>query len=368
MPIKILHIGHASSPERASAIHVKGIVDQIMKYTDFNNVILSCTKPKKGYYSSNIPIYIYNYLNYLDTPKMRKIIEVIMDKEKPDLIIGHSFSQVAIPLNYACIVRDVPAIAVIWGYYDCIYNKKLVKSYNNNLLAINKLNYLACTNTWLNAHAIDTYGIDKDDFIETGPSINLKQYKDHLPSTKKPVLLLAKPRSEAPIYGSLSLAFKRFPNLEVHAFAVSDGISLAKKFNVYNKVIYHKYPQPQDKFAELIKKCNIVYTSTGDPGTGPTALQASYAGCINIMRRCSSSIGVFEDKKNVIMCTPKVEDVKKKLIYSIQNMKKLCKRFKNNNRHLIKYDAENTWKILYNGILSCLEGKKTKIIPTRKIK
>jgi len=41
----------------------------------------------------------------------------------------------------------------------------------------------------------------------------------------------------------------------------------------------------------------------------------------------------------------------------------LCKHFRENNKHLIRYDKENTWKNLHKALLDCLEGKKEKIIP-----
>jgi len=363
--VKILHIGHTYTP------HVYDVIEQIENHTDFYNAVLSCQTKQlfPNYFPKHIPIYVHNYLDYLDTPKMRSAVDSVLSIEKPDIIIGHSFSQVAVILNYALTVMNVPAMAFIWGRHDCIKNFKSDGSkrlYYNNLTVLKKLNYLVCTNRWLNLQAVKGYGITLDDFIDACPPVNLAQYTDHIPDTSYPKLLLGKPRGDKFIYPCLYNAFKLFPKLEVHAFNSPSGISLAKKFNVYKKIIFYKSPQTQDNFSNIIKKCNIVSTITGDPGTGGTAMQATYAGCINLMRRCQSSKWMIEDNINAIMCIPKVKDVQKKLFYIIKNLSALSKKFKNNSRHLIKYDRENTWQNLYKGIINCLEGKKEKIFPTAK--
>jgi len=360
--VKILHIGHTNTP------HVHDVIQQIDEHTDFQNALLSCQTEEFVPYElfKRIPVYVYNYLDFVDTPAMRSAVDNVLKAEKPDLIIGHSFSQVAVIMNYVLSVTNVPAMSFIWGSSDCVKSFKnaiFTRIYYNNLTVLKKINYLVCTNRWLNLQAVNSYGITLDDFVEAGPPVNLAQYTNHIPDTSKPRLFLAKPRCEKYIYACLPAAFKQFPKLEVHAFRVPKSIVLAKKVGVHNQVRFHNYPQTQENFANMIKYVNIVHTITPDPGTGGTAVQATYAGCVNLMRQCQSSKWMIEDGINAVMCRLNVPDVMQKLFYSVQNMPKLCQRFRENSRHLIRFDRENTWKNLHKAILNCLEGKKGRITP-----
>lgn len=360
--VRVLHIGPVGTP------HVCDVIEQIKKYTDFHNAVLS---PKPEMYMpkdffSDVPVYVYNYLDFLDNAKMHSFVNSVLETEKPDIIIGHSFSQVAIVLNYALTVRLLPAMAFIWGYTDCVKNfsnELFKKIYFDNLRVLSKINFLLTTNPYLIGEGVRGYRISQEDFAGACPPVNLAQYTDHIPDVSAPRLLLGKARCEKYIYASLPIAFKQFPKLEVHAFRNPIGISLAKQVGVAKRVRFHPYPLYQESFANLIKKCNIVHTITPDPGTGGTAVQASYAGCVNLMRRCVSSKGMIEDQKNAIMCNMNVQDVTSKLLYSIKYLPQLCKRFKENNKHLLIYDRENTWKVFYKAMMDCLDGKKGKIVP-----
>ena len=360
--VKVLHIG------TTTLAHIWEVIKQIEEFTDFKNVILS---DSAYIYSDNskrfpnIPVYVFDHKHNFDQKAMEKFISVLINKEKPDLIIGHSLFEVSVLLKFALTISNVPGIGVPWGVHDFIQRKNQRAIFLNNLSVIKHLNFLAETNSALISLAANTYGITQTDFIFTGTAIDLEQYTNHVPDTTIPKLLLAKPRCERYIYESLPAVFKKYPKLEVHAFTNDQGCSLAKQLGVYNKIIYHNYPLPQKDFANLIKKCNIVHTITGDPGTGGTALQASYAGCINLMRRGSYSLGILDDRVNAIWCERSTKDVTNKLLYSIKNLTVLCNEFKKNNKHLIKYDQLNTWKHLYQGMQDCLSGKKGKIISSK---
>lgn len=360
--VKLLHIG------TTTLAHVWEVIKQIEQFTEFKNVILS---DSSSIYSDNakrfpnIPVYVFDHKHNFDQNAMQNFVIKLIDKEKPDLIIGHSLFEVSTLLNFAITISNVPGIGIPWGVHDFVQKRGQNIIFLNNLDVIKKLNFLAETNSVLINIAVNTYGIKQSDFIFTGTAINLAQYTNHKPDTSAPKLLLAKPRCEKYIYGSLPQVFKAYPKLEVHAFINDAGCSLAKQLGIYNKIIYHKYPLSQEEFAKLIKKCNIVHTITGDPGTGGTVLQAAYAGCVNLVRKGSYSKGILDDRINVIMCEQSTKDVTNKLLYSIKNLGVLCREFKENNKHLLKYDQLNTWKYLYQGILDCLSGKKGKIISSK---
>jgi glycosyltransferase involved in cell wall biosynthesis len=362
--VKILHIGPTFAPPMCD------IIRQIKEHTDFQNVVISNNAerfPMPGFVFSNLPIYIYDYTkDYAETPQMRAFVSKVLEIEKPDIIIGHCFSETAIILNYALTIKNIPAMAFIWGNGCFIKNFKspLYKQiFFDNLKVLKKLNYILITIQPIRDICAANYGIQQSDFAFVGPPISLAQYTDHVPNTSSPVLLLAKPRGDKFMYENLPKVYKRFPKLTVHAFHVYPGITLAKQLGLYNKIIFHDY-MPQTDFSALIKQCNIVFTITGDAGIGGTALQASYAGCVNLMKQLGTSAGVLDNNINAIMCKPKPADVLSKLVYSIQNLPELCKRFKENNRHLIKYDQENTWNALRIAISDCLSGIKGKIVPT----
>lgn len=360
--VKILHIGPTRTP------HTCDVFKEIKDRTDYKNVVISYSAEKimSDDFFSDIPVYVYDYLDFIDTPKMREFVNKVLQIEKPDIVVGHCFSQTAVLMNYLLSVLDVPAISFIWGTACCIKNlrdPRFKKIFFDNLAVLKKTNFLLTTNKALTNMCISNYGIQRADFAITCPPVNLAQYTQHIPDVSRPKLLLAKCRYEQFVYPNLPEVFKLFPSLEVHAFRVSAGVSLAKKYGVYKRIIYHD-TLPQDKFAALIKKCNIVHTITPDPGTGATAMQASYAGCVNLMRRCCTSAGMIEDNVNAIMCNPNVVDVREKLIYSIKNLSALCSKFKKNNAGLIQYDRENTWGEFQRAVLECLNGTKGKIAPT----
>lgn len=364
--IKILHIGPIFAPPMCDVIR------QIKEHTDFSNTIISNNSTKfimpEGFFSDDMPIYVYPYdKECTESLQMRTFVDNVLSIEKPDIIIGHCFSETSIILNCALTIRNVPAMAFIWGNGCFIKNfghPLYKKIFFDNLTVLKKLNYILITIQPIIDICATNYGIKQSDFAFAGPPINLAQYTDHIPNTSKgPVLLLAKPRGDIFIYENLPILFDRFPNLIVHAFRFEPGITLAKKFKVHKRVIWHNLLS-QKNFSELIKQCNIVFTITGDAGIGGTAIQASYAGCINLMKQLATSAGVLDNNINAIMCKANPLDVLHKLVYSIQHLPGLCRRFKTNNKHLIKYDQENTWKGFYQALLDCLEGRKGKIVPT----
>lgn len=364
--VNILHIGRTDTP------HVCDVIAQIKEKTDFKNSLISCKIPKymPDAFYADIPTYFYNYLEYADTQSMRAFVDNVVKTEKPDLVIGHSFSQVAIIMRYLLTVHDVPAMAFIWNPLDCIHDVRHPRTrniYANNIKALEKINYLLTTNIALTNCSIRDYRTCKEDFVDTCPPVNLAQYTEHIPNVAVPKLLLAKGRCEQYVYTGLPYVLRRFPNLEVHAFYRTMGIALARKAGIYNKIIFHNFPLPQTEFSDLIKQCNIVHTVTPDAGTGNTALQASYAGCANLMRRCDLSAGILDDRKNAIMCMLTTADVTKKLVFCIKHVKELCAMYKENNKGLIRYDRETTWKALYQAILTCLDNKKGKILAGKHV-
>lgn len=356
----ILHIGPTYTP------HVHDVVEQIDQNTDFKNVLISCQKKQlfPGYFPDHIPIYFYNYLDQIETQGMKDVVARVIQQENPDLVIGHSFSESAGILNYVLETTRLPAITFIWGRHDCVKSSKRKLMYNRNINVLRKINYIACTNEWLNVQATHAYGITLNDFVEACPPVNLAQYTDHIPDVSRPRLFLAKPRGDKFILGCLPHMMKKYPKLTVSVIRTPYNTTTLKRLGIANKVRFYAFPQTQHAFANIIKQSNIIHTITGDPGTGATALQASYAGCINIMRKCESSAGMLDEGTNVVMSRPNVKHVKRALNYSIKNLKKLCYKFKENNKHLLRYDRERTWKHLYAAIQECLSNTKTKISPT----
>lgn len=355
--VNILHIG----PTRDA--HVAEMIKQIKEKTNFNNVILS---PSKQHYWSENDYYstIKTHVCEGFTTNMKEVVDKVLNEEKPDLIIGHSLSEVATIMSYILSVYNKPSLVTIWGSHDCIKslrNNITRARFTNNSDLVKKVNFILATNKVLIQECIRTYKIENSDFVEALYPINLNQYTAHVPNTARPKLLIGKSRGEEFLLPGLPKIFKLFPKLEVHALELPKSVEYAKKLGIYNRIMYHKYPLSQEDFSNMIKSCNIVYTLTGDPGTGATSLQVSYAGCVNLMRRCTTSRGILEDLKNVIMCNTNITDVMNRLSYSIRNLDMLCKRFKQNNAHLIKYDKEKTWNVLYSGMLACLEGKKERI-------
>lgn len=349
---KILHIGGANSP------HVLGIMEQIKRYTNFQQVLVSyptnireADKPLL----QDIPIYYYNYPMFFtskvlpieEEKKLRSFVKNIVKKECPDIIQGHYLSKCAVITS--CFIEESkrPGIVNPWSVWDIPTNNNMKK---RNGKCIQLCSYVMCNHPRFLANLLQFFKQPNSKKIFAGPPIRLHLYEDSKPDTSVPKLLIARRHYQDILMKALPRVFSEYPELQVTAWATFDSdttkiISLTKALGIFDKINFMYETLPQEQFASIIKQHNIVRTMAPDQGNSGTTMQAAYFGAVTLVNKTPWDF--LKDGVNVIKCDLTVKDMEAKLLYSIKNIKTLCPMFKKNNAVLKSWDAKETWKNLY---------------------
>jgi len=344
---KILHIGGINSP------HVNGIIEQIKQHTKFEQSVISYPanflKEYNEKFFANIPIYYYNYPMFFNNKKMdskeaKKMIaftKTVIRKEQPDIIHGHYLSKCAVPLYCAVVVSKKPGIVVPWSTWDITTKKYMAVKIKT---CLNVCSYVMCNNTKFLNTLLETYKQPPSKGIFSFPPIRLYLYKNTPPNTDIPRLFITRSYKQEVFLTALPKIIAMFPNIKITALSPPAAMNLAKKLGIYNKINFLSDMQTQEDFAKTIQQHNIVRSMAPDHGTSSTTIQAAYSGAVVLSHK--SSWSHLKNNINLLECDLTVEDIQKKLIYAIKNLKTLCPMFKKNNAFLKNWDANVTWKNL----------------------
>jgi hypothetical protein len=348
---KILHIGGVDSP------HVVGIVEQIKNLTNFEQSIISYPANIHVFNVTilkDIPKYYYNYPKFfknkpIDVKEHYKLIKFVRNlivKEKPDIIHGHYLSKCSTIMYYCQYYSKKPGIVSPWATWDMPRNAHMLFK---NKHCLTNCKYVMSKNMEFLYALLDFFKQPRSKAIFAGPPINLTAYSNHIPSTNCPTIYIPRNYYQGIIVKSLVSVLSQYPNIKITALSPNSIIQLSKHLGIYDKINFLPRMLSQTEFSEMIKAHNIIISMAPDGGTSSTTIQAAYSGAVTVVpinRKWDSN--TFIDNKNVLKCQVTVQDITKKLIYAIDNLKDLCIKFKKNNDFLYKWDASSTGKNLIN--------------------
>jgi len=354
---KILHIGGVNSP------HVTGILEQIKQYTNFEQCVISYPTTIKDYDKKlfmGISTYYYNYplffknkpINAVESKKLEKFIAKVIAAEHPDIIHGHYLSKCAMPMYYAIVYSNKPGIVVPWSIWDIAQNSHM---FSRIKACLNACSYVMCNNTKFLNVLLDAYSQSRSKGIFSFPPVRLYLYKNAVPNTHVPRLLITRTHYQAAFFSILPKIIKMFPNIEITSLSPGNIVQLSKKLGIYNKITFLPSMLTQEDFAKTVQNHNIVRSMAPDHGTSSTTIQAAYSGAVVLSHK--SSWSYLKNNVNIIECDLTVEDIQNKLIYAIKNLKTLCPMFKKNNAFLKGWDADVTWKNLLTAYSTMLKGR-----------
>lgn len=353
----ILHIGGVNSP------HVLGIVEQIKKYTNFKQVIVSYPAIPKEFdmnLINDIPQYFYKYPAFFTPKKVPKaayadlagFVCSVIKKEKPDIIHGHYLSKCAFIMYYFMVYSKKPGIVVPWSTWDIPNNKEM---FARNKACLDSCRYVMCNNRKFLTALLSKLNQPQNKGLFSFPPIRLFLYPNRIPNTDVPRLLITRKHYQDVFFKALPSVIKMFPNIEITALSPPSSIELAKKLGIHSRIKFLDDMVSQEEFAKLIQQHNIVRSMAPDHSTSSTTIQAAYSGAVTLVHK-SVWDDTFVDNVNVLKCDMTIADLQNKLIYAIKNLPELCTKFKQNNAFLKDWDAEVTWNNLHEAYCKMLAG------------
>ena len=313
---KILHIGGSDSP------HVLGIVEQIKKYTDFDQAIVSYNfvRPDEVLLEK-IPVYPYDYRGFFTNPNGRNnnralvnFLEGVIEEEHPDIIQGHYLSQCALPMSYAMLISKKPGIVSLWSTWDIQHKKTL---FENNKQCIDLCSYVMDTLEGFLYECLRVYGAPMEKALNSAPPVRLHFYKDCVPDTSNPRIYIPRNYYQNLIFEALEAVLRFHPNIEVTALSPNSIINWTKKHGIINKINFLSRLLTQEEFAEMINRAQYNYIhGSRYYGTSSTTMQSAYFGAVTITHRSHWAQEWFKDEVNTLECDLTAHSISSRLMYS----------------------------------------------------
>jgi glycosyltransferase involved in cell wall biosynthesis len=291
---------------------------------------------------------------------MYKLIDTIIQKEKPNIIHTHFLIFSCLPAYYAASKYNLPLFSSAWSK-RAITNDRVLKIRLSNLLK--KTSYLVMNSLLLYNEMESMYGLNGIKWLPINPPIDLSPYhEEQVKDLSVPKILSARAMREA--YHQ-DLLIKSIPkilekNNKTQITIIigqsarhgkryfNEMVDLSKRVGVYNKCTFIDRGLSQQDFTNLIKAHNIVYAVAEDMGTSGTVIQAAYSGAITIIQNSFVDLSLLRPSENVLHTFVRPRDVEKVLCHSVMNLKTIQPVLYKNNRKLKSQSAEYTCSILTN--------------------
>ncbi len=366
---KILHIGGSHSAHVADLVKEldkRGYSQCVFSYNGYNIL------PK------HIPVYFFPYNRAYpdkvlldDAKKINRILHVIFNKEKPDIIHGHFLLFSCVALLLSSKIKKLPLIITPWNITRDIKSTGLLRS--RLAACFSMANDILLPGKFLFDRLKSSFGVLKDKrYTEWRLPLDLSEYHDMLlPSDKFlcPKILSARVCSpdhyQDLLIKALPSLIKKYKNLTI-TFIIGQHapqgkkyfnylISLAKKLNVMKFCTFVGKSLSQENFSKLIQQHNIVFSLAEDAGCSQTNIRSAYSGAVTIIQKCDNEL--LQQNKNVLMTNCTQNSVNYILDYAIKNLMVIGPSFFTANRILRKQSVENIFTNLTNVYDGYSDGK-----------
>ena len=292
--------------------------------------------------------------------KLEEFLRLVFDKEKPDIVQGHSLLYSCVPVWMAKRKFAISTIMLPWSPETLRISDPLVATYCQR--CIDTLDYFmhGLPNIFRDFQSRFA-NLPDEKYVVFRPLIDLAPYKAWRQVTSSPKILSARVMGE---YYRQDLLVKALPSV-IHEFPDTQVtliigqnpdqgrpyfekmIRLARELRVEKHCTFIPRSLSQKEFAELIKSHNIVYSiAIHDGGLASTVVQAAYSGAIAILRDTKWVDGVLDHGVNALRTQVDEESVRETLLYAARNLEELQRRFIQNNRELLAHDKRHMLKNL----------------------
>jgi phenylacetate-CoA ligase len=358
---KICHIGGAHS------VHLADIVIELDKL-GYEQCVIGYYPAEQSITPKHVSAHYFPFRNYMAKEwktlhleeKLEEFLRLVFDKEKPDIVQGHSLLYSCVPVWMAKRKFAISTIMLPWSPETLRISDPLVATYCQR--CIDTLDYFmhGLPNIFRDFQSRFA-NLPDEKYVVFRPLIDLAPYKAWRQVTSSPKILSARVMGE---YYRQDLLVKALPSV-IHEFPDTQVtliigqnpdqgrpyfekmIRLARELGVEKHCTFIPRSLSQKEFAELIKSHNIVYSiAIHDGGLASTVVQAAYSGAIAILRDTKWVDGVLDHGVNALRTQVDEESVRETLLYAARNLEELQRRFIQNNRGLLAHDKRHMLKNL----------------------
>jgi phenylacetate-CoA ligase len=359
---KICHIGGAHS------VHVADLVKELDNM-GYSQCVISYFPEDKSITPSHVPVYFFPYRNYQNPDwqrnnmehKLSQFLEQIFERERPDIVHGHSLTYSCIPIWLSKTKYNLPTAIFPWSL-DSIKNPNEIANHYEKLCIENvDTIFHALPNVFKKFNQF--YGVIPEEkhvpFI--GVALDFSCFNKIRKISKSPRILSARMmgdvyRQDLLVQAMPELIY-RFPDLKV-TFLIGHNeaqgrpffnkmMDLSKKLNVMDHCEFVPNSLDKSQFSDMIYEHNIIYSlASHDTGFSATSILSAYTGAITIVQDIEEIKGILENDENVLTTALDVDPLTDVISYAIENIENLQSRFIKNNKFLEKYSIKNQMDLL----------------------
>lgn len=358
---KVCHVGGAHS------VHVADVVKELHR-KGYEQCVISYFPVEKSITIPEVPVYHFPYRDYTKPEwnkygmeeRLLKFIDAVIDSENPDIAHGHSLTYSCIPLSLIRNRYHIPIIVSPWNTNTIDYPDPIANYYEKKCLEYTEYVLEGLHSRFKKFQSY--YGNLKDEqFVLFKYLVDLSIYdKNPRKIISTPSILSARVMSASYrqdlLIKALPKLIRCYPNLKVTLLigqSPEQGrpffkkmYRLAEDMNVMNNCRFVDRSLNMNEFSTLINKHAIIYTSaTHGSVFSATNLQAMYSGGIAISQE-NEDLDILMHGENYLQTKMNEEDVLCTLLYAVDNISLLQKKFIKNNRFLKMYDKEHMLKNL----------------------
>jgi phenylacetate-coenzyme A ligase PaaK-like adenylate-forming protein/glycosyltransferase involved in cell wall biosynthesis len=369
---KICHIGGAHS------IHISELVEELDKL-GYDQCIISYMPVEKSITPRHIPVYYYNYRNYPNSPSelsiyaksIESFLATVFTMEKPDIVNGHSSLYSALAATIAKIKFNLPMVIIPWSTHNIKNGNKSTQTIENQAL-VNSDRILVGSKEIFNYYKTYYKEIKDEQFVLFRPLLPLELYHRSRIVCDIPRILSIRVMGNLyrqdlliQVLSDLIKADSRTRATFLIGQHPDQGrdyynrmVELAKKLNVFEHCKFIDSSLSKEEFAEQIYSHNIIYSiAEHDDGYAGSTTMAMYSGAITISQYAEATKNELQHDVHLLKVKVTEDDIRDKLIYVINNMEKLQKRFIKNNQFLSKFSKTKMIENLTNVYSSLMNNR-----------
>ncbi|MCK4787601.1 MAG: glycosyltransferase, partial [Desulfobacteraceae bacterium] len=363
---KICHIGGAHS------VHLSNIVEELDKL-GYEQCVIGYYPAEQSITPKHIPVYFFPFRNYRMPEwstlrmedKLADFLRIVFDKERPDIVHGHSLLYSCVPVYMAKAKFGISTILLPWSPETLKIEDPLVTMYCQR--CIDTLDYFmhGLPNIFRDFQARFT-NLPDEKYVVFRPLIDLAPYETRRQVTSSPMILSSRVMGEYYrqdlLIKALPSVIREFPDTKVSLIIGQNSdqgrpyfekmIQLARQLGVEQHCTFIPRSLSQLEFAELIKSHNIIYSiAIHDGGLASTVVQTAYSGGIAILRDTKWVDGILDHGVNALRTRVDEKNIRETLLYAARNVEELQRRFIRNNHGLITQDKRH----LLKNLLDCYQ-------------
>lgn len=352
--IHICHVGGAHS------VHVADIIRELDRF-GFHQFVISYMPVEKSITDEHIKVYYFPYRDYMKeginldlfNQKLYEFLGEVFSKEKVDIVQGHSLTYSAPILIQSSKMFKKNCAVIPWNTLSIKSPQTVINQYEAEALSV--IDYLF--------HGMPKAVSMFKAFYKNIGSYQYKEFRTMMPfehyqrnreiSQEVNILsvrVMGENYKQELLIRSLPLIIRKVPGLKVTFLIGQDADqgrvyfeqmkTLAQELGVATYCRFIDRSLSQAELADMIYAHSIVYcVATHDEGFSVSATVSMYSGAICIVQETEENEDLI-DKKHLLKVQINQSSIQEALIYAIDHLEELQRRFMQENQYLIKYSKD----------------------------